>query len=47
MLYCNLQDPKVIELTQELAKILGLKIRKAYVRGKVWSISSHLLLAVM
>ncbi|XP_053348789.1 zinc finger CCCH domain-containing protein 7A [Clarias gariepinus] len=28
------QDPKVIELTQQLAKILGLKIRKAYVRGK-------------
>ncbi|KAG7316934.1 hypothetical protein KOW79_019232 [Hemibagrus wyckioides] len=28
------QDARVIELTQELAKILGLKIRKAYVRGK-------------
>ncbi|XP_046690395.1 zinc finger CCCH domain-containing protein 7A [Silurus meridionalis] len=28
------QDARVIELTQELAKILGLKIRKAYIRGK-------------
>ncbi|XP_062846436.1 zinc finger CCCH domain-containing protein 7A [Trichomycterus rosablanca] len=28
------QDASVIELTQELAKMLGLKIRKAYVRGK-------------
>ncbi|KAF5908028.1 zinc finger CCCH domain-containing protein 7A-like, partial [Clarias magur] len=28
------QDAKVIALTQDLAKILGLKIRKAYVRGK-------------
>ncbi|XP_076865357.1 zinc finger CCCH domain-containing protein 7A [Brachyhypopomus gauderio] len=28
------QDPSVIKLTQELAKMLGLKIRKAYVRGK-------------
>uniref|UniRef100_A0A665VE92 C3H1-type domain-containing protein n=1 Tax=Echeneis naucrates TaxID=173247 RepID=A0A665VE92_ECHNA len=29
------QDPSVIQLTQDLAKILGLKIRKAYVRSKV------------
>ncbi|XP_077414351.1 zinc finger CCCH domain-containing protein 7A isoform X2 [Vanacampus margaritifer] len=28
------QDPSVIRLTQDLAKILGLKIRKAYVRNK-------------
>ncbi|KAJ8250953.1 hypothetical protein GJAV_G00215500 [Gymnothorax javanicus] len=28
------QDPSVIKLTQELAKSLGLKIRKAYVRSK-------------
>ncbi|KAM9843665.1 zinc finger CCCH domain-containing protein 7A isoform 1-T1 [Aulostomus maculatus] len=28
------QDPSVIQLTQDLAKILGLKIRKAYVRSK-------------
>ncbi|KAK2836639.1 hypothetical protein Q7C36_014508 [Tachysurus vachellii] len=28
------QDSRVIELTQDLAKVLGLKIRKAYVRGK-------------
>ncbi|KAK1805232.1 hypothetical protein P4O66_019572, partial [Electrophorus voltai] len=28
------QDASVIQLTQELAKMLGLKIRKAYVRGK-------------
>ncbi|CAL8303154.1 unnamed protein product [Merluccius merluccius] len=28
------QDPSVIQLTQELAKALGLKIRKAYVRSK-------------
>ncbi|KAJ3601201.1 hypothetical protein NHX12_032174, partial [Muraenolepis orangiensis] len=28
------QDPSVIRLTQELAKALGLKIRKAYVRSK-------------
>ncbi|XP_064170993.1 zinc finger CCCH domain-containing protein 7A [Anguilla rostrata] len=28
------QDPSVIKLTQELAKMLGLKIRKAYVRSK-------------
>nr|AAI53491.1 Zc3h7 protein [Danio rerio] len=28
------QDTRVIELTQELAKMLGLKIRKAYVRSK-------------
>ncbi|XP_072532498.1 zinc finger CCCH domain-containing protein 7A isoform X2 [Salminus brasiliensis] len=28
------QDTCVIQLTQELAKMLGLKIRKAYVRGK-------------
>ncbi|KAG9279978.1 zinc finger CCCH domain-containing protein 7A isoform X1 [Astyanax mexicanus] len=28
------QDTNVIQLTQELAKMLGLKIRKAYVRGK-------------
>lgn len=30
-----LQDPSVTQLTQDLAKILGLKIRKAYVRSKV------------
>uniref|UniRef100_G3PLQ6 Zinc finger CCCH-type containing 7A n=1 Tax=Gasterosteus aculeatus TaxID=69293 RepID=G3PLQ6_GASAC len=29
------QDTSVTELTQDLAKILGLKIRKAYVRSKV------------
>uniref|UniRef100_A0A6Q2XWX4 C3H1-type domain-containing protein n=1 Tax=Esox lucius TaxID=8010 RepID=A0A6Q2XWX4_ESOLU len=29
------QDPSVIQLTQDLAKLLGLKIRKAYVRSKV------------
>uniref|UniRef100_A0A7N6F857 C3H1-type domain-containing protein n=1 Tax=Anabas testudineus TaxID=64144 RepID=A0A7N6F857_ANATE len=29
------QDPSVTQLTQDLAKILGLKIRKAYVRSKV------------
>uniref|UniRef100_A0A9J7ZPB1 Zinc finger CCCH-type containing 7A n=1 Tax=Cyprinus carpio carpio TaxID=630221 RepID=A0A9J7ZPB1_CYPCA len=29
------QDTRVIEMTQELAKMLGLKIRKAYVRSKV------------
>uniref|UniRef100_A0A8C7G0L4 Zinc finger CCCH-type containing 7A n=1 Tax=Oncorhynchus kisutch TaxID=8019 RepID=A0A8C7G0L4_ONCKI len=29
------QDPNVIGLTQDLAKMLGLKIRKAYVRSKV------------
>uniref|UniRef100_A0A8C8HGB6 C3H1-type domain-containing protein n=1 Tax=Oncorhynchus tshawytscha TaxID=74940 RepID=A0A8C8HGB6_ONCTS len=29
------QDPNVIRLTQDLAKMLGLKIRKAYVRSKV------------
>ncbi|XP_067088715.1 zinc finger CCCH domain-containing protein 7A [Osmerus mordax] len=28
------QDPNVIQLTQDLAKMLGLKIRKAYVRSK-------------
>ncbi|CAB1435991.1 unnamed protein product [Pleuronectes platessa] len=28
------QDPSVTQLTQDLAKILGLKIRKAYVRSK-------------
>lgn len=28
------QDPSVIKLTQDLAKCLGLKIRKAYVRSK-------------
>ncbi|XP_054615349.1 zinc finger CCCH domain-containing protein 7A [Dunckerocampus dactyliophorus] len=28
------QDPSVIQLTQDLAKVLGLKIRKAYVRSK-------------
>ncbi|XP_077475382.1 zinc finger CCCH domain-containing protein 7A [Stigmatopora argus] len=28
------QDPSVIQLTEDLAKILGLKIRKAYVRTK-------------
>lgn len=30
-----LQDAHVIEMTQELAKMLGLKIRKPYVRSKV------------
>ncbi|KAK3532701.1 hypothetical protein QTP86_028072 [Hemibagrus guttatus] len=30
------QDARVIELTQELSKLLGLKIRKAYVRGKIY-----------
>ncbi len=30
-----LQDTRVIEMTQELAKMLGLKIRKAYVRSTV------------
>uniref|UniRef100_A0A3Q0RB27 Zinc finger CCCH-type containing 7A n=1 Tax=Amphilophus citrinellus TaxID=61819 RepID=A0A3Q0RB27_AMPCI len=30
------QDSSVTQLTQDLAKILGLKIRKAYVRSKVW-----------
>ena len=29
------KDPNVIQLTQDLAKLLGLKIRKAYVRSKV------------
>uniref|UniRef100_A0A8C2EAK9 Zinc finger CCCH-type containing 7A n=1 Tax=Cyprinus carpio TaxID=7962 RepID=A0A8C2EAK9_CYPCA len=29
------QDTRVIEMTQELAKMLGLKIRKAYVRSKL------------
>lgn len=29
------QDSSVIQLTQDLAKSLGLKIRKAYVRTKV------------
>uniref|UniRef100_A0A671R9Z4 Zinc finger CCCH domain-containing protein 7A-like n=1 Tax=Sinocyclocheilus anshuiensis TaxID=1608454 RepID=A0A671R9Z4_9TELE len=29
------QDTHVIEMTQELAKMLGLKIRKAYVRSKL------------
>uniref|UniRef100_A0A672YX92 C3H1-type domain-containing protein n=1 Tax=Sphaeramia orbicularis TaxID=375764 RepID=A0A672YX92_9TELE len=29
------QDPSVTQLTQDLAKIMGLKIRKAYVRSKV------------
>lgn len=29
------QDSSVTQLTQDLAKILGLKIRKAYVRTKV------------
>lgn len=29
------QDSNVTQLTQDLAKILGLKIRKAYVRSKV------------
>lgn len=28
------QDPNVMQLTQDLAKMLGLKIRKAYVRSK-------------
>uniref|UniRef100_A0AAX7SR17 C3H1-type domain-containing protein n=1 Tax=Astatotilapia calliptera TaxID=8154 RepID=A0AAX7SR17_ASTCA len=30
------QDSSVTQLTQDLAKTLGLKIRKAYVRSKVW-----------
>lgn len=30
----------MINLTQELAKLLGLKIRKAYVRGKVCHMSN-------
>lgn len=30
-----IQDSSVIKLTQDLAKMLGLKIRKAYVRSKV------------
>lgn len=29
------QDSNVTQLTQDLAKILGLKIRKAYIRSKV------------
>jgi len=29
------QDSYVTQLTQDLAKLLGLKIRKAYVRSKV------------
>uniref|UniRef100_A0A672YXQ3 C3H1-type domain-containing protein n=1 Tax=Sphaeramia orbicularis TaxID=375764 RepID=A0A672YXQ3_9TELE len=29
------QDPSVTQLTQDLAKIMGLKIRKAYVRSKL------------
>uniref|UniRef100_A0A672YWG5 C3H1-type domain-containing protein n=1 Tax=Sphaeramia orbicularis TaxID=375764 RepID=A0A672YWG5_9TELE len=32
------QDPSVTQLTQDLAKIMGLKIRKAYVRSKVCGI---------
>uniref|UniRef100_A0A672K5X8 C3H1-type domain-containing protein n=1 Tax=Sinocyclocheilus grahami TaxID=75366 RepID=A0A672K5X8_SINGR len=32
------QDTRVIEMTQELAKMLGLKIRKAYVRSKFWTL---------
>lgn len=35
------QDASVTQLTQDLAKILGLKIRKAYVRSKV-SVSQEL-----
>uniref|UniRef100_A0A7N5ZXQ6 C3H1-type domain-containing protein n=1 Tax=Anabas testudineus TaxID=64144 RepID=A0A7N5ZXQ6_ANATE len=34
------QDPSVTQLTQDLAKILGLKIRKAYVRSKLTQDSS-------
>lgn len=34
-LYFSPQDASVTQLTQDLAKILGLKIRKAYVRSKV------------
>lgn len=36
ILFC-LKDSSVIQLTQDLAKILGLKIRKAYVRTKVYT----------
>uniref|UniRef100_A0A9J8B7E1 Zinc finger CCCH-type containing 7A n=1 Tax=Cyprinus carpio carpio TaxID=630221 RepID=A0A9J8B7E1_CYPCA len=32
------QDTRVIEMTQELAKMLGLKIRKAYVRSKPYNV---------
>uniref|UniRef100_A0A8C2X2E9 Zinc finger CCCH-type containing 7A n=1 Tax=Cyclopterus lumpus TaxID=8103 RepID=A0A8C2X2E9_CYCLU len=32
------QDTSVTDLTQDLAKILGLKIRKAYVRSKVFTL---------
>lgn len=35
MILFFVQDSSVIQLTQDLAKILGLKIRKAYVRTKV------------
>uniref|UniRef100_A0A673MPA2 Zinc finger CCCH domain-containing protein 7A-like n=1 Tax=Sinocyclocheilus rhinocerous TaxID=307959 RepID=A0A673MPA2_9TELE len=38
------QDTHVIEMTQELAKMLGLKIRKAYVRSKVKKIRGQCLL---
>ncbi|XP_051904946.1 zinc finger CCCH domain-containing protein 7A isoform X2 [Hippocampus zosterae] len=34
------QDPSVVRLTQDLAKMLGLKIRKAYVRTKASQNSS-------
>lgn len=35
MIFFCVQDSSVTQLTQDLAKILGLKIRKAYVRTKV------------
>uniref|UniRef100_A0A672G0F0 C3H1-type domain-containing protein n=1 Tax=Salarias fasciatus TaxID=181472 RepID=A0A672G0F0_SALFA len=37
------QDPSVTQLTQDIAKILGLKIRKAYVRSKVCGLFVKLL----
>uniref|UniRef100_A0A668AHM0 Zinc finger CCCH-type containing 7A n=1 Tax=Myripristis murdjan TaxID=586833 RepID=A0A668AHM0_9TELE len=40
------QDPSVIQLTQDLAKMLGLKIRKAYVRSKLNSTDSPMGMAV-
>uniref|UniRef100_A0A673KEC3 C3H1-type domain-containing protein n=1 Tax=Sinocyclocheilus rhinocerous TaxID=307959 RepID=A0A673KEC3_9TELE len=45
------QDTHVIEMTQELAGMLGLKIRKAYVRSKVnkldnWGKSIYLLVSI-
>lgn len=41
ILFC-VQDSSVIQLTQDLAKILGLKIRKAYVRTKVHTPPTHI-----